>query len=68
MAATRDNWVVCDEYTAGPFTPEQAGRTAEEFALQAISGGRHACRLEHRVVVSATKPMPPWNQALEGGR
>ncbi len=68
MAATRDNWVVCDEYTAGPFTPEQAERKAQAIADYATSGERHACHLEHRIVASATEPVPPWKRALESDR
>lgn len=65
MPASRDHWVVCDEYTAGPYTPEQAERKAEAIASYAASGERHACHLGHRIVVSDTEPVPPWKQAQE---
>lgn len=66
MAAVRDNWIVCDEYTAGPFTPEEAGRKADEIARSASAGQPHACHLDHRIVTSASAPVPAWKKELEG--
>jgi hypothetical protein len=61
MAATRDRWVVCEEYTAGPYTPEQAAAKVDQV------GKVVACHLEHSIVISDTAPVPPWKQNLEGG-
>lgn len=64
MAATKNNWVVCDEYAAGPYTADRAEREVQNIARLAES---HAlgCRLEHRIVVSAMQPVPAWRLAAE---
>jgi hypothetical protein len=66
MAAARDSWVTCDEYAAGPFTPEVAERKAGEIARSAAAGEPHACHLGHRIVTSDVAPVPAWKRALEG--
>lgn len=60
MAVTRDNWVVCDEYTAGPFTAAEAERKAEEIAQRAIVGEPNSCQFDHQIVTSAIAPAPAW--------
>ena len=58
-------WVTCEEYTAGPFTPERAERMAVQIAEYAEHDLPHACRLEHRVVASDAAPVPPWKREGE---
>ncbi len=67
MAAGRDHWVVCDEYTAGPYTAGHAERKLKEITQIAAAGERHACYLEHSIVVADAAPVPPWKRRLEGG-
>lgn len=54
-AAALIHWVICDDYAAGPYTPERA-----QGLLDSITAGRHlasgCCKLEHRVTVSGFAP------------
>ncbi len=47
------HWVVCDDYAAGPYTPERAAR--ERDARDADTG-RGACTLPHRLAVEGFRP------------
>jgi len=65
--AAKNCWVVCDEYAAGPYAQDRAEREVEAIAKLAAEH-RLGCRLEHRIVVSATNPVPAWRQALEAAQ
>lgn len=66
MAARRNSWVTCEEYTAGPFTPEGAESQAADIARRAAAGEPHACHLGHRIVTSDVAPVPAWKRDLGG--
>lgn len=61
------HWVACEEYTAGPYTPEQAAAKVGQVEKDAAAEKPHACYLEHSVVIADVAPVPPWKQNLEGG-
>ena len=43
MAAGRDHWVVCDEYTAGPYTAGHAERKLREITSMGAATRREGC-------------------------
>ena len=56
MTALR-HWVVCDDYVRGPYSATRAGL---------VAGRKTGCPLDHRVVESATKPVPAWQAGDDG--
>ena len=65
---SRDNWVTCEEYTAGPYTSEQAAAKIAQVEKAAADDAPNACYLPHGIMVADVAPVPPWKQALEAGR
>jgi hypothetical protein len=56
VTATRDRWIVCQEYAAGPFTEAAAGGMLAQIQAGQAQGDPRTCRYPHDIVISRSKP------------
>ena len=55
MTSDQDRWIVCADYSGGPYTQARAESELASFARAAAKDER-LCQLPHEIVASPTRP------------